>query len=146
MWPPFFQGFFYGAALIALAFASWEDIRSRQVSGFHWKLIAVIGLFGPATTADIGSRLLASGAFLVFGYAMWALKSMGGGDAKLLAALALGMSPSVVPMFVIRLTLMAGLYMVLCSAQSGSTVWKVRPPLVPVILMALLLSVVPSLL
>lgn len=82
------------ALAIALLFAAFTDIRRRQID--NW-LNLVIALGAPAfwwsqgyaLWPDIALQLvIAVGAFAVFA-ALFAFKVMGGGDVKLLTALAL---------------------------------------------------------
>ena len=82
------------ALAIALVFAAFTDIRRRQID--NW-LNAGIALAAPlfwwssglGLWPDVALQLcVALAAFVIFA-AMFALKMMGGGDVKLLAALAL---------------------------------------------------------
>lgn len=84
---------------IALVFAAFTDIRRRQID--NW-LNGAIALGAPlfwwanelSLWPDIAAQLaLALAAFAVF-TGMFALKMMGGGDVKLLTALALWVAPT----------------------------------------------------
>jgi prepilin peptidase CpaA len=82
---------------IALLFAAFTDLRRRQID--NW-LNAAIALGAPAfwfasglSLEDIGYQLaVAVAAFAVLA-GLFAMGAMGGGDVKLLAALALWVSP-----------------------------------------------------
>lgn len=82
---------------IALLYAAFTDIRARRID--NW-LNAAIALAAPAFwwacglgLADIGWQLGTALAALVILAALFAMRVMGGGDVKLLAALALWIKP-----------------------------------------------------
>ena len=85
------------ALAIALLFAAFTDVRARRID--NW-LNAAIALAAPLFwwachlgLADIGWQVAtAFGAFVVLAV-LFALRVMGGGDVKLLAALALWIKP-----------------------------------------------------
>ena len=86
-----------GALAIALLVAAATDIRRRQIDNWLNAGIALTApLFWIATglsLPDIGWQLgVAAGCFAIFA-AMFALGWMGGGDVKLLTALALWIQP-----------------------------------------------------
>ena len=86
-----------GALAIALLVAAATDIRRRQIDNWLNAGIALTApLFWIATglsLPDIGWQLgVATGCFAIFA-AMFALGWMGGGDVKLLTALALWIQP-----------------------------------------------------
>jgi prepilin peptidase CpaA len=96
------DGFFHDFLLVALAalllFAAFTDIRRRQID--NWLNAAIVvgapvfwwasGLsLWPGVAIQIG---LALGAFVVLA-GLFALRAMGGGDVKLLTALALWFDP-----------------------------------------------------
>lgn len=92
--------FSYGllaALAIALLIAAFTDLRRRQID--NW-LNAAIALGAPLfwfssglTLADIGWQLaVALGTFIVLA-GLFAIRAMGGGDVKLLTALALWIPP-----------------------------------------------------
>ena len=78
-------------ALLALA-AGW-DLTSYTIPNFlSAALIAAFVLFAVAThmtLGAVGTHLLAGAAGLCAGFALFALGTIGGGDAKLFAAIAL---------------------------------------------------------
>jgi prepilin peptidase CpaA len=85
------------ALAIALLVAAYTDMRRRQIDN---ELNAIIALAAPLFwwashmgLAEIGWQLaLAGGAFVVLA-GLFALGAMGGGDVKLLVALALWIKP-----------------------------------------------------
>lgn len=87
------------ALAIALLYAAFTDIRSRTIA--NWLNIAIAALApafwwasGLALWPDVAIQLgVAVAAFAVFA-GMFALGMMGGGDVKLLTALALWIEPS----------------------------------------------------
>lgn len=86
-----------GALAIALLFAAFTDLRRRQID--NW-LNAAIALGAPlfwwasgSSWLDIGFQLgIAAVTFLVMA-GLFALRGMGGGDVKLLTAIALWIPP-----------------------------------------------------
>ena len=98
-----------GALAIALLFAAFTDLKRRQID--NW-LNAAIALGAPlfwwasglTLWPDVAIQLgVALAAFAVFA-GLFALRMMGGGDVKLLTALALWIAP---PAFVKLLVIMA---------------------------------------
>lgn len=82
------------AAYVALVlYGAWSDARSLRIP--NWVSLALLGLFVPtALVAGLGLEAVAwhvaAGALLlVVGIALFAFGLFGGGDAKLLAAVAL---------------------------------------------------------
>ncbi|MDE1916111.1 MAG: prepilin peptidase [Sphingomonadales bacterium] len=97
-----------GGLAIALAFAAATDMRRRQID--NW-LNAGIALGAPLfwwaqglSLAQIGWQLAVTLAAFVVLAALFAIRAMGGGDVKLLTALALWIKPL---WFVHLLTVMA---------------------------------------
>ena len=92
--------FSYGllsALAIALLIAAFTDLRRRQID--NW-LNAAIALGAPAfwlasgqSWLDVGFHLAIALVMFVLLAAMFALRAMGGGDVKLLTALALWIEP-----------------------------------------------------
>lgn len=85
------------ALAIALLVAAFTDLRRRQIDN---KLNAAIALAAPLfwitsglTLADIGYQLITALAAFVVLAGLFALRAMGGGDVKLLTALALWIAP-----------------------------------------------------
>ena len=87
-----------GGASLALV-AVWTDVRCREVP--NWIVSALVALwlvavfFAPDTLGGAPLAGLACGLIaLAFGMALFALGWLGGGDGKLLSALALWLGPS----------------------------------------------------
>ncbi|URW75985.1 prepilin peptidase [Sphingomonas donggukensis] len=103
-----------GALGLLLVSAGIEDARVREIA--NWKN-AVIALFAPAwwwaagytLWPDVGVQLIV--AALVFGLfvAAFALGQMGGGDVKLIGALALWIPPTALVWMLIIMSLIGGL-------------------------------------
>jgi prepilin peptidase CpaA len=78
--------------MCALVYAAWHDLRTRLIPNVVPIIIlatvvaALVTL--PAFRADWVDRAAALGVMLVVGTALGAVRAMGGGDIKLLAALA----------------------------------------------------------
>lgn len=100
------------ALAIALLVAAFTDLRSRHISN---KLNAAIALCAPAfwwatglsfgnIAAQLGVALLA----LVILAGLFALRWMGGGDVKLLTALALWVTPSLFVQLIVAMALIGG--------------------------------------
>lgn len=98
---------------IALVIAAFTDMRRRQID--NW-LNAVIALAAPAFWWASGLELwpgvaiqlgVAAGAFVILA-ALFAMKVMGGGDVKLLTALALWVPPYVFMQLLLIMSLAGG--------------------------------------
>lgn len=106
------------ALAIALLVAAFTDIRSRQISNWLNGAIALgAPLFwwssGLALWPDIALQIgVAVAAFAVFA-GLFALKMMGGGDVKLLTALALWVSPTIFLQLLVVMALFGGMLTVL---------------------------------
>lgn len=108
--------FSYGllaALAIALLFAAFTDLRSRQISN---KLNATIALGAPLfwwagglSFGEIAWQIGVALASLVVLAGFFALRWMGGGDVKLLAALALWVRPALFLELVIAMAIIGGL-------------------------------------
>ena len=109
------------ALAIALIFAAFTDLRSRKISN-RLNLVIAIGapLFwlasGKSLYPDIVLQLgLALGVFAVLA-GLFAIGAMGGGDVKLLTALALWVDPGTFLKLVIIMALVGGLLTVVMGA------------------------------
>lgn len=88
------------ALSIALAFAAmWTDLRRRQIP--HWIVAGIVGCWVVAALFARGvlgasplASILCGSAMLLVGFVLHACGWLGGGDGKLLAALALWLGPS----------------------------------------------------
>ena len=117
---PFKYGLLIALA-IALLFAGFTDLRSRRID--NW-LNAGIALTAPlfwwatglALWPDVAIQLgVAAGTFAVL-TALFAMGAMGGGDVKLLGALALWIAPLPFLNLVIVMALVGGLLTILFAA------------------------------
>lgn len=109
-----------GALAIALLVAAFTDLRSRQID--NW-LNAAIALGAPLfwlsmqlSLAEIGYQLLVALAAFVICAAFFAMRAMGGGDVKLLTALALWMQPLWFAKMVIVMSLLGGVLTIVFGA------------------------------
>ncbi|MGB7373747.1 A24 family peptidase [Pontixanthobacter sp.] len=101
------------ALAIALLFAAFTDIRRRQID--NWLNIAIVigaPLFwwssGLSLWPDVAMQLgVALAAFAVLA-GLFALRAMGGGDVKLLTALALWIEPNAFMQLLIMMALLGG--------------------------------------
>ncbi|WP_292622326.1 prepilin peptidase [Novosphingobium sp. 17-62-19] len=109
-----------GALAIALLVAAFTDIRRRQID--NW-LTAAIALSAPAYWWAAGLSLwpdvammvgVALLAFVVLA-GLFALKLMGGGDVKLLAALALWLAPMSFVKLLVIMSLIGGVLTILMA-------------------------------
>ena len=109
-----------GALAIALVFAAFTDIRRRQID--NW-LNAAIALAAPAWWWASGLSLWPGVAWqlalatvtLVICAGLFALRAMGGGDVKLLTALALWVTPVWFLKLIIMMSLLGGLLTVVLA-------------------------------
>ena len=101
------------ALAIALVVAAFTDLKSRRIANWLNAAIAIgapffwiaSGLsFWPEIAAQIG---IAVATFAVLSV-LFALKAMGGGDVKLLTALALWISPALYLKLIIMMALLGG--------------------------------------
>lgn len=108
------------ALAIALLVAAFTDLRRRQIDN---RLNAAIALGAPLfwyaiglTLPDIGWQLaLALGSFVVLA-GLFAIGAMGGGDVKLLVALALWVRPDWFLQLILIMALLGGLLTILFGA------------------------------
>lgn len=116
--------FHYGlliALAIALLFAAFSDIRRRQIDNWLNGAIALgAPLFwwasGLSLWPDVAIQVgLAAGALVILA-GMFALGWMGGGDVKLLAALALWVQPSWFFELLVIMALLGGLLTIVMGA------------------------------
>ena len=117
---PFKYGLLAGLA-IALLVAAFTDLRSRQIGN---RLNAAIALGAPlfwwasglALWPDVALQVgVALAAFAVLA-GLFALGAMGGGDVKLLTALALWIEPSLFLSFLFVMALVGGVVTILFGA------------------------------
>jgi prepilin peptidase CpaA len=111
------QGGYFSYALLAalataLLFAAFTDIKRREID--NW-LNAAIGLAAPLwwlasgyTWMDAGIQLALAFATFVVTCILFATRQMGGGDVKLLTALALWFSPAGFVQLIVLMALIGG--------------------------------------
>ncbi|MCR5873482.1 prepilin peptidase [Phenylobacterium sp. J426] len=126
------------AALLALALpalvivAAVKDVTSFTIP--NWISLALAAAFAPAALAaglpltDVGVHLAVGLGALVAGMVLFALRWIGGGDAKLFAAAALWLGLAGLPSFLLA-TAVAG------GGLSLLVLWMRRPLFRPVVLM-----------
>lgn len=121
-----------GLLAIALLTAAFTDMRRRQID--NW-LNAAVALTAPLYWWAAGYTLWPDVA-MQFGFAvavaavligLWTLKVIGGGDIKLLAALALWIAPTSYLTLVVVMALAGGLLTVLIAAFHIAARRKGRP-------------------
>lgn len=109
------------ALAIALLFAAFSDLRYRRIANWLTGGVALAApLFwwanGLALWPDVALQFgVALATFAVLA-ALFALKAMGGGDVKLLTALALWIEPSSFLQLVIVMALLGGILTILFGA------------------------------
>ena len=109
-----------GGLAIALLVAAFTDLQRRQID--NW-LNAVIALGAPLfwwasglSLTDVGIQLaVAAGAFAVLA-GLFALRAMGGGDVKLLTALALWLPLTPFLKLLVMMALVGGLLTIVIAA------------------------------
>ena len=110
-----------GALAIALLVAAVTDVRSRQISNWLSGGIAITApLFwwanGLALWPDVALQVgVAALAFAVLAV-LFALRQMGGGDVKLLTALALWIAPLPFMRLIVMMALLGGLLTIVFAA------------------------------
>jgi len=99
-----------GAFIFLVSYAMITDLRELRVP--NWVPLSIAGLFLFQSVTEGASglpmHLLIAAAVLVAGFAMFVAGVFGGGDAKLLSALALWMGPTNLVAFVLLTTLFGG--------------------------------------
>jgi prepilin peptidase CpaA len=115
------QSFAWWPTLIALAVATFTDLRSRRIP--NW-LVAPFFVSGVAASAwlhgwhGLGQSFAGCGlGILMYGFLFW-MGGMGAGDVKLAAAIGAWIGPNQL-FFALVVTAMAGGLMALCWAAFG---------------------------
>lgn len=126
--------FSYGllaALAIALLVAAYTDIRRRQINnGLNAAIALAAPLFWWAShlgLAEIGWQLALALAALVVLAGLFALGAMGGGDVKLLVALALWIKPAWFAQLLMVMAITGGLLTVALAAWHVARRHKHRP-------------------
>lgn len=125
-------------ALLALALvvAAATDLRRRQID--NW-LSAGVALVAPAywlasalPSPEIAARVLVALAALAVLVALFALRALGGGDVKLLAALALWFAPAGFVRLIVLMALIGAPLTLACAAcRAFAGAARARPIVVP---------------
>ncbi len=113
------------ALLALLAVAALLDLRHRRIPNWLAALAAVLGVAAVASGGLVALGLHAAVSLLVLlaGMAIWSRGWLGGGDVKLLAALALWAGPGHVAALLVATTLAGGVLatgMILVSRAGAS--------------------------
>ena len=97
-------------ALPALVLAAATDIAGRRIPNAVAAVVALLGLArqAPAGGPMLAAGLLAAGAVLGLAVMLWLRGAMGGGDVKLLAAVALLVPAPQVPALLLAVALAGG--------------------------------------
>lgn len=124
------------ALAIALLWAAFTDIKSRRIA--NW-LNAAIALCAPvywyasdfALWPDVAIQFGLAIAVFALGSVLFAMKQMGGGDVKLLTALALWMQPMILLKFIVMMALIGGVLTLVIGARNVMGRRKKKPWAVP---------------
>ncbi|WP_158600944.1 A24 family peptidase [Teichococcus wenyumeiae] len=101
---------FSASLLLLLAAATWRDIATRTIPDTVSILAALVGLaarFSLGPQAALLSILTAAALFALLLF-LFARGALGGGDVKLMSALALGMAPAMVWDFLVVTAITGG--------------------------------------
>lgn len=102
---------FHACVLVLLGVAAASDVRARIIP--NRIPLAIAALFLPAAALGVmpswPMHLLVFAIAFAICLALFAFNLMGGGDAKLIPAVALWVAPGDLPMFLIAMTLFGGL-------------------------------------
>lgn len=117
----FFQYGLLGALALALCVAAFTDIRRRQIDNWLNGAIVLAAPFwwwanGLSLWPDVAIQLGVALASLVVLAGLFAMRAMGGGDVKLLTALALWIDPMWFLNLLIIMALLGGLLTIVMGA------------------------------
>lgn len=100
----------FACLLPLLAVAAWRDIATRTIPDTVSILAALVGLAARLALGPQAALLsiLAAAALFALLLFLFARGALGGGDVKLMTALALGMAPAMVWDFLVATTLAGG--------------------------------------
>jgi prepilin peptidase CpaA len=114
-----------GMAVTALGLACWQDLATRLIANALCALILACGLGLRLLQGDLLPSLLASLLVFVAALSLWWPGWLGGGDVKLLAAVAALPSPAAVPGLLLAVALagglLAALYLLLHRRPAAAT-------------------------
>lgn len=113
--------------------AALNDLTTMKIP--NWISVAMFAGFFPAALAlglplqDVGLHLAVFAAALFVGMALFALRWIGGGDAKLIAAASLWFGPGGVVIFLLAVALIGGLFcVVLILARRHGAAYAIAAP------------------
>lgn len=88
--------------IVFLAVAAWRDVATRTIPDSVSAALLLIGLAlrARAGVGAVGASVAVAAALFALFVVLHARGMIGGGDAKLVAAVAVGLAPHVVPAFV----------------------------------------------
>lgn len=114
-----------GALAIALVVAAVTDIRRRQIDNWLNAAIAVAApawwwASGLALWPDVAWQLGLAALTFAICAGLFALRAMGGGDVKLLAALALWITPAWFLKLIIMMSLLGGVLTIVLAFWHGA--------------------------
>lgn len=114
-----------GALAIALVVAAITDIRRRQIDNWLNAAIAVAApawwwASGLALWPDVAWQLGLAALTFAICAGLFALRAMGGGDVKLLAALALWITPAWFLKLIIMMSLLGGVLTIVLAFWHGA--------------------------
>jgi prepilin peptidase CpaA len=84
---------FPAACIALLLFAAWHDAIARTIPNWIPSALALIALFAMARSQAVWGGLLIAALVFAASVLLWRLGWLGGGDAKLLGAIGLLVSP-----------------------------------------------------
>ena len=107
-WAPSVGQFLAGTVAGILCTAAAHDMLARTVPNWMPLTIATIGMIESAMGGRLIASLLAGGFVFILSGMCWKRGWLGGGDVKLLGAVAVALPPVLVPPFVVAVALAGG--------------------------------------
>lgn len=123
---------FFGVTLLTLlAVIAWFDVRERRVPNLL--VVAIVALYALAAASSALAPtpladLAVAAAFLGVGVALWMPGWLGGGDAKLLAALGLWAGPAHALDLAFAITVAGGLFAAVLLLVDRVVRWRCALP------------------
>ena len=108
-WTPSAGQLLAGAVLVILCLAALHDVLARTVPDWMPIALAAVGIVGSALDGRLISSLLVGAAVFVLSGLCWKRGWLGGGDVKLLGAVAIAVPPALVPPLVAAVAIAGGL-------------------------------------
>ena len=117
-------------ALMLVLFAAYEDVRGLRIR--NAVALAVAALFVPVASTlpmhVLSVHLIGAAIVFAVGFMLFLGGLFGGGDAKLLAAVALWLNPHVLPAFMLIMTVAGGVLALLALGFKRVTVLEKLTP------------------